>query len=321
MKILAVSDGRRGIENQALGLAEAVARQSNRDCDVQTHRIANSPAFAALPASVQRLSRQQCDLPDADLVIGCGRQAIAPLLALRRSGRDAFIVYVQDPRTNVARFDLIVAPLHDGLTGPNVETMIGSPNRITRDSIIGGTLSQAGRLRALPMPRAMIAIGGTSRTHAMHEPTIKTHIDAGRALLARGYSLVITTSRRTPGSALTAWQDFVAGRNNVWLHTPDSDGENPYFAFLGGADIILVTEDSTNMLTEACATGKPVYRLPMDGKRGNGTPGKFAQLYAALEDRCHVTRWDPDQGAPRPYPALDETNRIAARILTRIAAR
>lgn len=316
MKILAVSDGRRGIENQALGLAEAVARQSGRACDVQTHRITNSPAFAALPASLQRLSRRQFDLPDADLVIGCGRQAIAPFIALQKSNRNAFTVYIQDPRTDPARFDLIVAPLHDGLTGPNVETMIGSPNRITRDAIIGGTLSHAGRLGALPMPRAMIAVGGTSRNHALHGPTIKAHIDAGRALLARGNSLLITTSRRTPDLALKAWQDFAADRNNVWLHTPDSDGDNPYFAFLGGADFILVTEDSTNMLTEACATGKPVYRLPMDGK-----PGKFARLYTVLEKRCHVTRWDLDQSAPRPYPALDETNRIAARILTRIAAR
>jgi hypothetical protein len=160
----------------------------------------------------------------------------------------------------------------------------------------------------------------------MHGPTIKAHLDTGQRLLERGYSLLITTSRRTPGLALTAWQDFAAGRDNIWLHTPDSDGDNPYFAFLGGADIILVSEDSTNMLTEACATGKPVYRLPMDGKMrdakvGNGKAGKFAQLYTTLEERCHVKRWDPDQNGPRPYPALDETNRIAARILARLAAR
>jgi mitochondrial fission protein ELM1 len=307
-------------------LAEAVARQSGAACDVQTHRITNSPAFAALPPSLQRLSRRRFDLPDAELIIGCGRQAIAPLLALRQSGRDAFTVYVQDPRIDLSRFDLIVAPLHDGLIGPNVESMIGSPNRITRDAIIGGTLSHAGHLSTLPMPRAMIAIGGPSRTHTMHGPTIKAHLDTGQRLLERGYSLLITTSRRTPGLALTAWQDFAAGRDNIWLHTPDSDGDNPYFAFLGGADIILVSEDSTNMLTEACATGKPVYRLPMDGKMrdakaGNGKAGKFAQLYTTLEERCHVKRWDPDQNGPRPYPALDETNRIAARILARLAAR
>lgn len=316
MKILAVSDGRRGIENQALGLAEAVARQADGACDIQVHIVAHRPSFAALPPSLQLMTRRQFDLPDADLVIGCGRQAIAPLLALRRSNRDAFTVYVQDPRTDPSRFDLVVAPAHDGLTGPRVETMMGSPNRITRDAIIGGTLAHAARLGTLPMPRAMIAIGGPSQAHEMRAPTLRTHVEAGLALLDKGYSLLITTSRRTPETALTAWQDFAAGHDNIWLHTPDSDGDNPYFAFLGGADIILVTEDSTNMLTEACATGKPVYRLPMDGKAG-----KFAQLYDALEARCHVRRWDSGQNDPQPYPALDETSRVAQQILTRMGAR
>lgn len=316
MKILAVSDGRRGIENQALGLAEAVARQAGMSCDVQTHTVAHRPRFAALPPSLQLMVKRQFDLPDADLVIGCGRQAIAPLLALRRSGRNAFTVYVQDPRTDPSRFDLVVAPAHDGLTGPRIETMIGSPNRITRDAIIGGTLAHSARLAPLPMPRAMIAVGGPSRAHGLRAPTLKAHIEAARALLDGGYSLLITASRRTSETALTAWQDFAAGHDNIWLHTPGSDGDNPYFAFLGGANIILVTEDSTNMLTEACATGKPVYRLPMDGNAG-----KFAQLYEALETRCHVRRWDSDHSDPRPYPALDETSRIAATILTRMNAR
>lgn len=316
MKILAVSDGRRGIENQAVGLAEAVARQADMACEVNVHTVTHRPSFAALPPSLQLMARRQFDLPDADLVIGCGRQAIAPLLALRRSNRTAFTVYIQAPRTDLSRFDLVVAPAHDGLTGANIETMIGSPNRVTRDAIIGGTLAHAARLGVRPMPRAMIAIGGPSHAHDMRAPTVQAHIEAGRALLDRDYSLLITTSRRTPDRALSAWQDFADGRDNIWLHTPDSDGDNPYFAFLGGADIVLVTEDSTNMLTEACATGKPVYRLAMDGN-----PGKFAQLYEALQARCHVKRWDNDLSDPQPYSALDETHRMAARILTRMVAR
>jgi hypothetical protein len=43
--------------------------------------------------------------------------------------------------------------------------------------------------------------------------------------------------------------------------------ENPYFAFLGLADAHIVTGDSMSMLTEACATRKPVHIFDL----GEGT--------------------------------------------------
>jgi mitochondrial fission protein ELM1 len=315
MKILAVSDGRRGIENQALGLADAVARHCSVTCDISAHTISHRPGFAALPPSLQLMARRNFGLPDTDLIIGCGRQAIAPLIAQRRSSRSAFTVYVQHPRMDPSRFDIVIAPEHDALRGPNVETMIGSPNRLTRDSIIGGTLAHGAQLSTLSMPRAMIAIGGPSKTHTMNDATIQSHLETARRLSQKGYSLLITTSRRTPEPARKAWLTFAQTQDNIWLHDSERDTDNPYLAFLGGAEIVLVTEDSTNMLTEACATGKPVYRLVMEGN-----PGKFQRLYDALENRCHVRRWDGDFGA-RPYPVLDETNRIAQRIIERMASR
>ena len=312
MRILVVSDGRRGIENQALGLAESVARQATSACEIVRHRPTNNPAFSLLPPRLQLAIKRDFELPDADLVIGCGRQAIAPLLGLRRRAHPVFIVYVQDPRLDPSRFDLVVAPAHDGLSGPYIETMIGSPNRVTRDRIITGTLAEADRLRHLPMPRALFTIGGPSRTHQMGPEVIQTHLSAAKILTDQGYSLLVTTSRRTPETARNAWGDFEKETKAIWLHTPESESQNPYFAFLGAADILLVTEDSTNMLTEACVTGKPVYRLPMDGNSGT-----FQQLYDALETRCGVRRWD-GQLDTKPYPALDETARIAERILERM---
>jgi len=49
-------------------------------------------------------------------------------------------IYVQDPRMDPSAFDLVIAPEHDGLSGANVETMIGSPNRVSKEKIIGETL-------------------------------------------------------------------------------------------------------------------------------------------------------------------------------------
>ena len=204
---------------------------------------------------------------------------------LRRRRADVLTVYVQDPRIDPSEFDLVIAPEHDPLRGANVETMIGSPNRITTDRIIVETLNFATGLEKLPMPRAAILIGGDSKSHQLDQSSHQAHLDAAQSLLLKGHSLLITTSRRTPEFAVRDWKRLASDHDAVWLH--DGEGPNPYFAFLGGAEIILVTEDSTNMLTEACATGKPVFRLPM-----SGTPGKFQTLYEALETHCHVV----------PYP-------------------
>lgn len=254
--------------------------------------------------------RRDSGLPEADLLIGCGRQAIAPLITARRRGH-AFTCYVQDPRIDPNRFNMVVAPEHDALSGSNVEPMIGSPNRVTGERITREGHHFKDQIAGLPQPRAMLAIGGPSRTHRLSRADIQAYLQAAQDLLANGYGLLITTSRRTPASVQTQWEQFAASSSSVWLHTPDSDGDNPYFAFLDAADIILVSEDSTNMLTESCATGKPVYRLPMSGQSG-----KFQQLYDSLATRCGVRRWNGVIDS-LPYEPLDETARIARILLDR----
>lgn len=308
-RCLVLSDGRRGIENQALGLAESCA--TLRPLNIQTHHISHSKTLAALPPKAQlRLAR--FDLPECDIAIGCGRQAIAPLLHLKRTRPDVMTVYVQDPRLAASHFDMVIAPAHDGITGPNVETMIGSPNRVTETKIIGETLSFAEGLSKLPMPRAALLIGGTSKTHKLDKDAHQAHLGAAQTLIKAGQSLLITTSRRTPDFAVLDWKRFASDHDHVWLH--DGEGPNPYFAFLGGAEMILVTEDSTNMLTEACSTGKPVFRLPM-----SGTPGKFQILYDALETRCGVTLYQGEL-EEADYPPLNETARIAQHVWARFDA-
>jgi len=309
-KCLVLSDGRRGIENQALGLAERCA--SLKPLSILTHHISHGKVAAAFPPKVQgRLG--QYNLPDCDMAIGCGRQAIAPLLFLKANhANKVMTVYVQDPRIDPLHFDLVIAPTHDGLTGPNVQTMIGSPNRVTEEKIVVETLNFTNGLSKMPAPRIAILIGGNSKSHNLDKASLQQHLNAALNLLKAGYALLITVSRRTPEFAQLAWKKVASEHKHVWLY--DGEGPNPYFAFLGGAEMILVTEDSTNMLTEACATGKPVFRLPMSGKAG-----KFQTLYDALEARCGVTRYAGQLGGG-DYPPLDETSCIAKMLWSRFEA-
>lgn len=294
-----VTDGRRGMENQALGLAEAVARLT---------------PMRILPVQVPRTG----DLPDAgpiapDLWIGCGMAAVRAAGVHRKAFPDAAFVYVQDPKMAHHRFDLIIPPEHDRMRGANVFEITGSPNRITAERLADAERAFAGQIAALPSPRAAVLIGGDSRHHHV-TPQIESELLARLAALrADGIGLLITTSRRTPEKLVQSLQSLFGEDEGTWLHT--GDGPNPYFAFLASADWIFVTEDSTNMLTEAAATGTPVYRLMLEGK-----PGKFARLYSALEAigavRPFLGRLDTWRYAP-----LHETERAARRVLEILTAR
>jgi len=311
-----ISDGRRGIENQALGLAEAAGHI--KPLDIIKHTIENSAAFKAASPTLQfAMKSKPADYglkgAQPDIAIGCGRQAIAPLLAFKKHYPEIFTVYVQDPRMDTDRFDLVIAPEHDHLTGRNIETMIGSPNRITEAELVGHMLSFSDELAALPMPRAAMLIGGTSKTHKLGKAEHAAHLKAAHELIKQGYSLLITTSRRTPDWAIQDYKLLDSDHDNVWSF--HGEGSNPYFAFLGGADIILVTEDSTNMLTEAASTGKPVFTLPMQGR-----PGKFQQLYDRLSTRCNIRPFDGNLEAA-DYTPLEETGRMAHQLWAHYEAR
>ena len=295
-----VSDGRRGIENQALGLAEAVQAQlAGRGTTMRIGRaIAHKDGSVALP---------DCGPPD--LWIGCGRAAVPLAGRHRRTFPGCFFVYVQDPRSRYRDFDLILAPAHDRLRRPNAAAMIGSPNRISPALLDQGRAAFAAQIEALPGPRAAVLIGGDSKRFRL-PPRIADYLIARlQDLLAEDLSLMITVSRRTPKALCDRLAETLGAHQRVWLF--DGEGENPYFAFLAAADWIFVTEESTNMLVEASATGKPVYALPMDGEAG-----KFTRLHAALEGRGAMRPW-LGRLEKWSYIPLAETERAAGLLIDR----
>ena len=200
--------------------------------------------------------------PGPALWMATGR-ATLPLSARvrERSGGKTFVVQTQDPRWNIAAYDLVVAPAHDGVTGSNVLSITGSPHRVTAERLAEGAAAFADRLEPLPRPRVAALIGGQSRAFDLTE----THAAdlAGRiatAVEAAGGSLMLTFSRRTPEAAKAAMTARLAHLPGlIW----DGEGPNPYFALLNFADHILVTEDSANMAAEVASTGPPAHILPI----------------------------------------------------------
>jgi len=309
LTIWAVSDGRAGIEAQALGLAEAVARL--RPAEVSVQRIAWKWGLGRLPWRLIPLAAlaQPLPRPLPDIWIATGRATLP--LSTRLKGR-TFVVQTQDPRAPPDRFDLIVPPEHDRLSGPNVFPILGAPNRLT-PAKLAHELALFPHLAALPRPRVAAIIGGKSKAHDL--PPAQAAALAGSiadAVRASGGSLLLSFTRRTPPAAREAMTARLRDLPGViW----DEQPPNPYFAFLAAADAVLVTEDSTNLATDAAATGKPVHVLPMTGRSE-----KLARFHADLRARG-IARPFAGRIEAWSYPPLAETDRAAAEVLARYDAR
>jgi mitochondrial fission protein ELM1 len=316
--IWAISDGRAGIEAQAVGLAEAVARQV--PATIVVKRVGWSGRTGRLPWWANWLPRRwltpesQIQPPWPDLWIAAGRATLPlSIRAKRWSGGKTYVVQIQDPRVPAHMFDLVIPPKHDRLSGDNVLPITGSPHRVTAARLQSEYEAFREGIDALPRPRVAVLLGGKSRAFdlsAVRAAEMAHQIQL--PLEQEGGSLLMTFSRRTPEPAkalLAARLRHLPGI--IW----DGTGPNPYFAFLAAADYILVTEDSTNMATEAASTGKPVFILKMDG-----TSLKFRLFHQELEG----------MGAARPYGGafhgwtyapVDETGRAAAEVVARMDGR
>jgi len=309
-----VSDGRRGIENQALGLAEAVMRRIPLTIEV---RHVPRPTWRDVLARL--LGRPVAPRSDEHntapaLWIGAGRAALYQARRDRLRYPDAFFVYVQDPGPMADLFDLVIAPEHDGVTGDNVVSTLGSTNRITRERLNEEKARFSEHIARLPEPRIAVLIGGPSKRHRFDRPTIGRIREALSGLREAGASLMITASRRSPPAVHTMLKEL-RDEPDVWLWEGDSAGDNPYFAFLAAADSILVTADSTNMLTEAVSAGKPVMMLEV-----GGSDGKFADLHDALVARGYGC-WFMGDVESWPVEPLRETDRAAEILVPRFLAR
>lgn len=306
-----ITDGNAGNERQAQALASAMG------LDARELHIALRPpwswfaprafpgAWDALPAELRAASEQD---PPA-IVIGCGRSA-ALATALLRARTRAFAVQILDPRVDARRWDLVITPAHDRLRGDNVLNTIGALNSITPARLAAAALATPG-LAQLPAPRTAVLIGGTTRAQRIDAGWIASLADRlGDWHAQRGGSFLVSTSRRTaPETVAAARSAFAAWPGAFW--SGPEDGDNPYLAFLAHANAIVVSPDSVNQLSEASATGKPVYT-----HAPRPVHGKLVAFLRELVDSGHVRPLRSEPGAYEPR-ALRETDAVAEEVWRR----
>ena len=64
------------------------------------------------------------------------------------------------------------------------------------------------KINDFPAPRATICIGGNSKHHKLTKENHFNHIQTAKSLIKQGFSVFITTSRRTPRWVMEEYKEL-----------------------------------------------------------------------------------------------------------------
>jgi hypothetical protein len=302
----AIADAAAGNQRQALALAERLGLpvrplvlEPRAPWSWFAPRVTLGGSLA-LP----RAERAGFAPPWPRVAVGCGRDAalFTRMLRTLSQGR-CRTVQILDPRMDPRHWDTLITPRHDGIAGPNVLSPLGSLNPIDGEWLEDAREAWP-HLAELPAPRVGVLLGGPRRGIAMDGTWTQAFIDGLRVLhQRRGGSLLVLASRRTPPRLAGALREALGGVPG--LHWPGAGGPNPYPGVLAWADRLVVTPDSVNMLSEACAVGCAVHTFAP-----RPLPDKLARFHRALREAALLHELDSE--APDRQPPLRETAAIAA---------
>jgi mitochondrial fission protein ELM1 len=301
-----LSEGLVGLQAQALGLAEAAGLTP----EMRVLRPGAPWKWVAARMWPRPLSvvAESLRAPLPDLVIGCGGMAAAVLAALR--GKSRSVVQVQNPRMDLDRFDLIVANRHDEIAGPNVIQTRTALHRVTPERLTAEAERWRDRLAKLPRPLVAVLLGGSNGRYRLDSGS-GGKLAAGLAEMMRRdkVGVMVTPSRRTDPAVTALISGAIASLGGqVW----DGTGDNPYFGMLALADLIVVTQDSVSMISEAAATSAPVLVAELPGR--SRRQGLFLKMMC---DEGRVRLFD-GRFAPWPAAPMNDTPEAAATMRQRL---
>lgn len=300
-----ITEGIAGTENQCLGVAEALGIAP------EVKRINLRQPWKTLSPYLGFESKhtftEELSAPWPDILITSGRKSIAAARYIKKQSKEkTFCVHLQDPRINPKGFDLVAVPEHDPTRGRNVITTLAAPNRITEDKLDDAREEWASTFEPLKAPRVAVLIGGNSKAHTLTKPIMEK---LATQLKELDCGLMVTTSRRTGTENEKILNDTLEGTGAyIW----DGEGANPYLGMLSWAQYILVTSDSTSMLSDAGTTGKPVYMVELEGG------GKRIDLLHKNLKKAGVVKVFDGKLKSWKYQPLREAEDIAKAIIAKL---
>lgn len=207
--------------------------------------------------------------PWPDLVISCGVRNEPVCRWIReQSGGHTRYVHVGRPWATLDSFDLVITtPQYRVPAHPSVLNNMLTLHSVTEERLAQARTQWEPTFAALPRPRFAVMVGGDSGPFTLGpKAAARLGREASQLARANGGSLLVSTSSRTRPAAVDALQAAITAPNYFYCW-PGANADNPYLGILAWADRLIVTGDSIAMLSEACATGKPVTMFDLGGMR------------------------------------------------------
>ena len=309
-KTLLLTEGYHGMISQVEGLAKAL------NADFQ-HRIVRlnwlwnyiPPKLSPVSRLILKNEQYITENEKFDLVISCGRKSVIPSIFIKKKNKKIFTIHIQDPKVRFNNFDLIVAPEHDELKGENVITSKGAIHYITRLEIEKARSYLLDKIQNEKI--VSLILGGPNKYYNFsNEELTNIFREIKSSFISQGYKAIIIPSMRTPKRIIDlAINEFLTDGFVV-----NSVDKQAYLSSLAIANSIVVTCDSTSMISEAATSGKPIFVAHMQPKRNNYRFKRFYKLFGELgvikNLGENVENWT--------YDSFNEAERIAAIINSRL---
>ena len=302
LKGLLLTEGMHGMISQVEGLAKALNINF-------THRKVELKSFwKFIPPSLtpkSNISFKEFEIPDFDLIISCGRKSVIPSIYLKQNSRkQIYNIHIQDPKINFKLFDFIIAPEHDEISGSNVISTIGAIHYLNKSEIVSNSEYLKSLIKTDKRKIFSLILGGPTKYYEYSKDNIEKIFNKLSNLIQKeDFQLVVTPSMRTPKNTIQFAKEFF-GENHTVIEQVD---KNAYLSALALSEFIVVTCDSSSMISEAALTGKPIYVANILPKRKDKRFQKFRKLFKDL----NIIKNLDDNHENWSYEILDETNRVA----------
>ena len=301
LKALLLTQGMHGMVSQVEGLAKAL------NLSYKHQKIELKPIWNLFPPKISPISENLVKnkfVCDCKVIISCGRKSVIPSIALKkRLGNQIFNIHIQDPKVSFKHFDLIISPQHDNLKGENIINTTGAIHYLTKKEI-NDYSTYLGIEKDKRKELVAFIIGGPNKYYNYSEKQIHELFNKVKTLFTPDkFKIIVIPSYRTPENILKiAFNTF-----SINHHVVKNIDKKAYLSALAISNYIVVTCDSTSMISEAAMTGKPVYIAMMKSFKPTG---RFKKFYSQLKD-LGITRELEDRVESWSYNSLNEVNRIA----------
>ena len=308
LKGLLLTEGLHGMISQVEGLAKAL------DLDFFHEKVELNSFWNLIPPNLTPVSKfvfKNKIEKEFDIIISCGRKSVIPSIYLKKNSNKKIInIHVQNPKVSIDNFDYIVSPEHDNLNGHNVINSKGAIHYLTLDEIKREKNYLESKLEKNKDIITLILGGPTNYYDYSNENIIRIFSLVNKHLIEQNLQLILIPSNRTPKETITFAKEYF-NKSRLIIDNVD---KRAYLSSLALSKYIVVTCDSSSMISEAALTGKPVYVAMIPPRRNDKRFNEFRSLFKELniikELSEDLTLWN--------YESLNETYRVASIIKDKI---